>query len=1118
MDIIKFSINNPVKIAVGVLMTLLFGVLALTDVPIQMTPDVERPVVSVRTTWQGRSPEEIEKSILMEQEKKLKTLQGLYKMTSNASLGQGNIELEFTVGYDMSRAVQETSNRLNEVPRYPDDVDRPVIRAASANTDESIGIGLLQSKVDPNYEMSEFYDYADRFIKPAFERIKGLAEVQVYGGREHEVQIRFDPVVLAQSGVSVDELRAALIADNLNESAGDLANGRINVRIRVLGRYSDLEPIRNVIVKYNNGSPIYLRDIATPHLVLQKNTYFNASKGQTSMSMHFRRDTGANVLLVMSDVNKLIKELNKEPDANGFGGGLLSNYKNDRYQIRFRMIYDDSTYINKAVGLVQQNMIEGGILAVIVLLVFLRSIRPTFIVSLAIPISIVGTFVVMYVVGRNINVISLAGLAFAIGMVIDCAVVVLENIDRHLHSGKSPFKAAYDGTREVWGAVLAQTLTTVAVFGPVLTIQEESGQLFCDLAIAVSASVSISLLVAITVIPVSSARWLSDKSNKPPEMMIAKLFKSIFGLVHICNYFTKTYSNFIYIMLSRNPVTICLRILIIVTISVTAILLSVILMPPASYLPTGNKNMLNGSMQLPPSYTLRQNELVGRRIEQFLKPYWDAKTVEEATAIRKIYDRRNDRLETKIPPIGEFYIIARNQGVMMTVTSSDPEIVKPLESVLNTMMNEIPGATGSALQQSIFGRRGGGSNSVQIEVIGPEMGRLRLATRYLENELIREFSNSGVRSDPQNYDLNGPEWQLIVDQVRAKELGFGVQSLAYTARAMIDGIRVGDFDFEGDSIDLTLIRDPDIEITPDEFPMLPIAIRDSDDSRQIIPVGQLFTIEKAEASQQIRRVEQERAIRLTVNPSVDVALETAQKKIMEIVEQCRKDGGLTPDIMIRLAGNADKLSQAKAAVLGKWSGFNLESILSLIASRFFLSLVITYLLMAALFESFIYPLVIMFSVPFAMVGGFIGLAIMRWHDPSQQMDTLTMLGFVLLIGVVVNNAILLVHQALNFMRGLGESDEDVIEVMGYKEAIKESVKTRMRPIFMTTTTAIIGMTPLVVKSGAGSELYHGIGSVVVGGLLCSTIFSLLIVPLLLSLMFDIQAALNFITTIRNKEK
>ncbi|MDR2169534.1 MAG: efflux RND transporter permease subunit [Planctomycetaceae bacterium] len=1108
MDIIKFSINNPVKVAVGVLLTLLFGILALTDVPIQMTPDVERPVVSIRTTWQGRSPEEIEKSIIMEQEKKLKTLQGLYKMTSNASLGQGSIELEFTVGYDMSRAVQETSNRLNEVPRYPDDVDRPVIRAASANTDESIGIGLLQSQTDPYFEMSEFYDYADRFIKPAFERIKGLAEVQVYGGREHEVQIRFDPVVLAQSGVSVDELRAALIADNLNESAGDLANGRINVRVRVLGRYSDLEPIRNVIVKYIDGSPVYLRDIATPYLVLQKNTYFNASKGQTSMSIHFRRDTGANVLSVMSEVNKLVKELNRDPDANGFGGGLLSNYKNDRYKIRFRMIYDDSNYINKAVGLVQQNMIEGGILAIIVLLIFLRSVRPTFIVSLAIPISIVGTFVVMYFAGRNINVISLAGLAFAIGMVIDCAVVVLENIDRHLHSGKSPVKAAYDGTREVWGAVLAQTLTTVAVFGPVLTIEEESGQLFCDLAIAVSASVLISLLVAITVIPVSAANWLGDKSNKPPELMMTKLFKGLFGLVNLCNYSTRKYSNFIYTMMLRNPAMIILRVVIITVISVAAIIFSAYLMPPASYLPTGNKNVLNGNMQLPPSYTLPQNELVGRRIEQFLKPYWDAKNIEEATAIRKIYDRRNNKLETKIAPISEFYIIARNQGVMMTVTSSDPELVKPLESVINTMMNEIPGATGSALQQSIFGRRGGGSNSVQIEVIGPEMGRLRLATRYLEDELVREFSRSGVRSEPQNYDLNGPEWQLIVDQVRAKELGFGVQSLAYTARAMIDGIRVGDFDFEGDSIDLTLIRDPDIEITPDEFPMLPVVVRDSDDSRQIIPVGQLFTIEKAEASQQIRRVEQERAIRLTVNPPLEVALETAQKKIMEIVEQCRRDGGLTPDIMIRLAGNADKLSQARAAVLGRWTGLNLESVLSLIASRFFLSLLITYLLMAALFESFIYPFVIMFSVPFAMVGGFIGLALMRWHDPSQQLDTLTMLGFVLLIGVVVNNAILLVHQSLNFMRGFGESQEDTVEALGYREAIRESVRTRMRPIFMTTTTAIIGMLPLVVKSGAGSELYHGIGSVVVGGLVCSTIFSLLIVPLLLSLMFDVKAAIN----------
>ncbi|MDR2705696.1 MAG: efflux RND transporter permease subunit, partial [Planctomycetaceae bacterium] len=1078
MDIIKFSINNPVKVAVGVLLTILFGVLALVAVPVQMTPDVERPVVTIRTTWQGRSPEEVEKSILMEQEKKLKTLQGLYQMTSTAQLGEGRIELEFTVGYDMSRAVQETSNRLNEVPRYPDDVERPVIRAASANTDEAIAFGLFTSQNNPEFEMAEFYDYADRFVKPAFERIKGLAQVDVFGGREHEVQVRFDPVVLAQAGISVDELRSAIMNDNLNESAGDLSNGRQDIRFRVLGRYDSLEPIRNVIVKYVDGAPIYLKDIATPCLALKKNTYFNQSMGRTSMSMYFRRDTGANVLSIMQEVNRIGKEISKP-------GGLLALYKNDRYKIKFELLYDDSLYINNAVALVRQNMYEGGILAIVVLLLFLRSFRPTLIISVAIPISIVGTFVVIYAAGRNINVISLAGLAFAIGMVVDCAIVVLENIDRHLHMGKTVLVAAYEGTKEVWGAVLAQTLTTVAVFCPVLTIQEESGQLFYDIAIAVSASVLISLLVAITVIPVCAVNWLREKPKQQQHGYSYRIVHSLFGLATICQKLSEGFAHLVYLLTFRSWSGIWVRILIIVSISGAATFLSFHLMPPASYLPTGNKNVLNGNMLLPPAYSIQQNVLVGRRAEEFLRPYWEAQTVEESSAIQKIVDTRTKKVVPKIPPIKSFYIVVRNQGVFMNVTSKDDDLVKPLEVLLNTMMNAIPGCSGNAQQQGIFGRRGGGSNSVQIEVIGSDMQRLRDSTSYLEQRLVGVFSRAGVRSEPANYDLNGPEWEIVVDQVRAKELGLSVLSLAYTSRAMIDGIYVGDFDYEGDNIDLTLIRDPDIPMTPDEFETLPVSINDANGDRQLMPIGQLVSFVKADASQQIRRVEQERAIRLTVSPPPEVALETAQTQILQIVEESHREGGMTPDTFVKLSGNADKLSQTRRAMLGKWTGFNLDSIIDLISSRFFLSLLITYLLMAGLFESFMYPFVIMFSVPFAMVGGFIGLAIVNYYDPTQQMDTLTMLGFVLLIGVVVNNAILLVHQTLNFMRGRGESETDIIEKMDYREAIREAVRTRIRPIFMTTSAAIIGMVPLVVKSGAGSELYRGIGSVIIGGLVCS---------------------------------
>ena len=407
MDLIRFSIENPVKVAVGVILILLFGVISLTAIPIQLTPDVERPVVTVRTEWRGRSPEEIEESILIEQEEKLKTLQGLWKMTSTAELGRAMITLEFNVGFPITRALQEVASRLDEVREYPDDVDRPVIRASDSASDDAVAYGLLEAE-DPDYEVARCYDFADRFVKPALERIPGVAEIGIFGGREHQVQVRFHPVSLAQRGITIDEFRNALRMDNVNESAGDMAHGRQDVRFRVMGQFESLEPLRRTIVKNDaEGVPIRVEDVADVVLDLEKKVYFDQCKGKTSMTVYVKRETGANVLDIMDDVRRVLAELNAP-------GGLLRSYKNDRYGLSLRLVADDTYYIHRSVGLVQENMVVGGGLAVLVLLLFLRSTRPTLIIAVAIPISVVGTFVVMALTGRNLNVISLAGLSFAV--------------------------------------------------------------------------------------------------------------------------------------------------------------------------------------------------------------------------------------------------------------------------------------------------------------------------------------------------------------------------------------------------------------------------------------------------------------------------------------------------------------------------------------------------------------------------------------------------------------------------------------------------------------------------------------------------------------------------------
>ncbi|NLS92279.1 MAG: efflux RND transporter permease subunit [Planctomycetaceae bacterium] len=1099
MDIIRFSIENPVKVAVGVILIVLFGVIALNTVPIQLTPDVDRPVVTVRTEWPGRSPEEIEKSILIEQEEKLKTVQGLWKMVSTADLGRANITLEFNVGVEMMRALQEVANTLDEVPYYPEDVDRPVIRAADTASDDAVAYCLLQAD-DPEFEMAEFYDHADRYLKPALERIPGVAELTIHGGREHQVQVQFDPATLAQRGISVTQLRAALQSDNVNESAGDLADGRQDVRFRVLGQFDSLDPLRRTIITYDaHGVPIRVEDVADVDLTLEKKVYFNQCKGRTSMSIFIKRETGTNVLEVMKGVRRQIDELNAP-------GGLLKSYKNDRYGINLRLIVDDTYYINRAVGLVRENLLLGGCLAVLILLLFLRSPRPTLIIAVAIPISVMGTFVVMALTGRNLNVISLAGLSFAVGMVVDNAIVVLENIDRHLAMGEKAFEAAYRGAKEVWGAILSSTLTTIAVFAPVLTIQEESGQLFYDIALAICAAVALSLIVSITVVPTAGSKFLRDhRKHRGP---IRRAAGSLFGLVPLSSWCCDAFSRLIYLICHPNLAGVWLRLVLVSLITVAALGLSWMLVPPASYLPDGNKNHTFGQMFTPPGYSLSQNTLVAERLEAAVRPYWEAKDSREATAIAPLIDSQTNKPIEVVPAIDEFFFVVSRGRVFMITTSKDPENVKPVKAILDQAMKRIPGCRGYASQRSIFGRNAGGSNTVEVEVVGNDMQQLVDSSSQLQQALMAEFSGIAVRNDPMTFNEAGPEQQLIVDQVRAKELGLNVGDMAITARAMVDGAKVGDFNFDGDNIDLVIVRDPNSPLTPHEMAALPLAVTEEDGRHAIVPLGDLVQFVDADASQSIRRVEQRRAVTFTVNPPAEMALEQAQARIEELVAGLRQQGLMASEVEVNMSGNADKLTQVRTALLGHWTGWNWESVTSVGLSRLFLALVITYLLMAALFESFLYPFVIMFSVPLAAVGGFVGLRLVRILEPAQQLDTLTMLGFVILIGVVVNNAILIVHQALNFMRGIGEGEHDICEKLPPREAIRQSVKTRIRPIFMTTATSVFGMLPLVLAPGAGSELYRGLGAVVVGGLVCSTIFTLLVVPLLFSLVLDCQAGLG----------
>ncbi|MEM9418116.1 MAG: efflux RND transporter permease subunit [Planctomycetota bacterium] len=1096
MDIIRFSISNPVKVTVGVILTVLFGVLALTTIPIQLTPNVDEPIITIETNWTGRSPEEIEREIIEEQEEFLKTLSGLKKMTASATTGQASIELEFFIGTDVRDARVRVSDKLREVPAYPDDVDEPVIIDASGEPSKAIAWVILDSP-DPDLDLQSIFDFAEDRIKPEMERVPGVSRVNVLGGREREVHIQIDPAALAKRGVTFNELRDALRFENVNVSAGDLEDGIRDVRVRTIGQFNTLDQIDNTVVRYDEAGPIRVKDLGDAVQTLEKRRSFVRANGQSALAINAIRETGANVMEVMEGLREAIAFCNEK---------VLPTYENDRYQLQMRQVYDETEYIEQAINLVQSNLIIGGVLAALVLLVYLGKVRPTLIIALAIPVSVLGTFIVMTGAGRNLNVISLAGMAFAVGMVVDNAIVVLENIDRHIHMGKPPRRAAYEATKEVWGAILASTLTTLAVFIPVLTVKEEAGQLFFDISLAICAAVALSLIVSITVIPAASARWLRalrTKADGSPKPQLADRIAGLFA------WLPKHYSNLIYAMAERSGITVMLRILVIAAFTLASIGGALLLMPPTSYLPNGNQNLIFGIMFTPPAYNIKQAQGIAERIEPEIEPYWNVDTVAEASSIQQVAIPSPDGgaplgFYDQVPPVENYFFVRSGNIIFMGARSTEDELVVPLSAVLDNAMASIPGSIGFSSQRSIFGRGASGTSSIDLEVVGSDLDALRRSANAIYGVIAPQYGYAKVQPDPLNFSLSGPEIQFRPDPIRAGDLGISVRAIGDAIKALVDGLVIGDYRLEGESIDLLLTRHPDFALPTDQLPMTPITVLDSDGQTRVLPISALGEFVPTTAPQQINRIDTQRSITFSITPPPEMPLAVAVQDIEDTIEGLAATGQIDPTVVARTAGSADKLSEVRGALLGNWTGFNMQSLGSLLSSRMFLAILIVFLVMAALFESFLYPLVILFAVPLATVGGFIGLAIMHAFNPAQQLDTLTMLGFVILIGVVVNNAILIVHQALNFMRPRQEEVapgkfED-LEPMEAREAIRESVRTRIRPILMTTTTSVCGMLPLVLMGGSGSELYKGLGSVVVGGLLVATVFTLVVVPLLFSLV------------------
>ncbi len=1031
MNIIRFSLHNPVSVAVAVIMLIMFGLLALQRLPQQLTPNVVEAKISVVTVWPGASPREVEQEIVNEQELVLKNTPGIISYESKSQDNIGTITLTFKIGADINKALLDVSNRLTEVDSYPENVLKPVIKATGESSSPVIWT-MLRTLAENPADIDTYKTYLKNEIREHYERIPGVAELFLLSGTEQQMQIIVDFKSLAKYGLSIDDVIQNIQRHNNDVSAGSVDISRRNYRIRTTAQFRSPEAIRELVILSDEDKEVRIKDIAMVAYGYDVPRAISMVDGVKGLVIGVKPENGTNIVELSNNVEAMVNKLN---------AGQLKNAG-----LRIQWLHDKRAYIQGSIDLVQQNILIGGFLAIIVLLLFLRSMSSTTVVALAIPVSIISTFIILNYMQRSLNTISLAGISFSVGMLVDAAIVVLENIDRHKKMGKPYLTAAYDGTTEVWGALIASALTTIAVFLPIIFLQNEAGQLFKDIAIAVTVAVSFSLFVSISVIPML---WQQLMRLHPHDSHQHKDQKSL--LVR----FGETINNSIMSLLSSILKSPLKRVLTVVILSAASLASIYSLFPKMEYLPQGNRNLIFNILIPPPGLSYEEKKHIGQTVFSRLKPHFGVE-------------------KDGYPAIARAFYVAGGDFVIFGVISADDRRVEVFKSLLQPIANSFPGIFGITKQAGVFEQGLGKGRTIDIDISGENIEKLANVGATLFGNVSKEINGAQIRPIP-SIELLFPEIRFIPDDAMLKRLGMDAYSLGIIADVLLQGRKISEYNVDGvNKINLILkSRDSDSQ-TPEAIYHSLVATPGG----KLLSFNHLAELQRTTGISEIRHLQGKRTITLEVTPpkhfTIQEGIELIENKLLP---ELKKQGKLN-GVNINLSGTSDKLAET----------------IDSMKMNLLLAVVITYLLMAALFANFIYPLIILFTLPLAAAGGFIGLAVTNKFLAYQPLDVLTMLGFIILIGIVVNNAILIVHQTLNYIRNNN---------MQAHQAICDATRSRLRPIFMSSLTSLFGMLPLIVVPGPGSEFYRGLGSVITGGLAFSTIFTLFIIPSLL--MFVIGA-------------
>ncbi|WP_313755645.1 efflux RND transporter permease subunit [Tissierella sp.] len=1019
MNLSSFAVKRPVTITMMVLVVVIFGAISLAGLPIDLYPEIEIPVAIVSTSYSGAGPQEIENLITKRIEGAIATVGNIDTINSISSQGSSIVIAQFNTGTNMDFATLEMREKVDLVKgALPDDATQPMVIKIDPNS-----MPIVQIALSTNGSLSSLQSLAEDSFKQRFERLEGVASVDIGGGFTDEIEVSVDIARLSRYGLSINQLNQLLSAANTNLPGGVVENGEQDLTIRVIGEFNSIDEIRDMPITLNTGSIITLKDIAKVELKNKDITGISRTNGEDSINISIKKQSGKNTVQVADLVSREVEKLKKDyPD------------------IKINIVIDNSTIIKDSINNVIDNVIVGSIFAIAVLYIFLKNIRSTLIVGVSIPISLIASFILLYFNKITLNMMTLGGLALAVGMLVDSAIVVLENIYRYRAEGYSKKEAAIKGAKEVGLSITASTLTTIAVFLPIVFVDGMVGILFKDFAMTVTLSLTASLVVALTFIPMLSSKILTideDTEGKKKRLdFIYKAFDNLFKKIE------NKYKSLLELGLKRRKTTIA--------ISVIVFVLSVVSLAGVGmeFFPVTDEGSMTINISLPLGSNIHQVDEITKIAEE---------KIAEIPEIDVIF------ANVTSGGFGSHSINNGNSGsisINLVKLSERKRSTKEVAEEVRKIIKDIPGAEITVTESSNMGMAGS-SAPVSISIKGDELEILEKISNDFK-DIIE--SVEGTRDVKTSLSDAVPEVEIQVNKENAAIYGLTTSQIASAIRGGASGTIVAKYKDEGDELDIVVRATEDITESLSNLGQLDITTP----SGINIPISQVADISIVKGPIQINREDQERVVTVTSQiTGRDL------RSISLDIEKELKNYEFPSGYSYKIGGENEQMIDAFKQLL-----------LALV-----LAIILIYMVMAAQFESLINPFIIMFTIPLAFGGGLLGLFITR-----KSFGVTAFIGIIMLAGIVVNNGIVLIDY-INILRQEGKERFEAIITAG---------PIRLRPILMTTLTTILGLVPLALGIGEGAEMQAPMAVVVISGLTLSTVLTLVFVPVLYTVFDDIS--------------